>query len=715
MAKSKLILRINQTLNPFGNNVFTGDWIGITLLNGTGENPTQIHEAPSINRTVKGLYIPKGNTVKGFTQNMISKWISDWGNTGGFQNVKFTYSESTDGNAFRQMEVELQNELWTFGDIVGQAIDNGKVEVISKVNAPAPVPKTFNLEQNNIADCENKNLQYTATITGGTAPYTIEGTALGNISSQTGSQIIQLKRGQDTNITVKDSLGELIGKELLRAPISLDPSYFTIVVSQEELEAQALVSPNVVLPNEVLPITYSLDDSNYQSAGGFSNLQFEQVYAVYIRDKFGCVTSKTFVTPPSIESIEEPEVYARYFKISNAGTLIFNKCENLDENTKRNIYNTPSGLELVGVPHSYTHQFVESDLIVQQFKSSYGFHKITMIADGSNFEILPVLQSENLRQLQKVDAKIFRNIDGALGIYFRRGNTYIENTETVNGTSVYSETNLPSWAKTGAKVKIDDIGTVTIKRIDRDNVVGLYILTNFPYSSLTYDDAKVQGSYNKQPYNTYEFGFFMSQIKKGRIVIEAGFNDLVETTYISENIERIEDDQKRYLVSWSDPYNIAGIVHQTGIKHFARLYMDFHNNTISQSDTLRGDNETFNIDQKAYDVGIMKLAVIGFKMQQKIHAASGMENFAINGINYRKTKLDGERIGDSNLYVLDGEFEFGGNLLEINPDELVLKEPLTGLTNKTFIPDTIPNLLALDNEELISNGSGGFIIIGNED
>lgn len=715
--KSKIIIRVTDQFQPFNNNAFSGDWFGFFIDNGAGADPIHIHMTPTVNRTVKGLFIPKGSTVFGQVNNLIPKMRADWGNTGGYQNITFAYSESTDGNAYRQIEIELQNELWTFVTdgggqaVAGGGVDRGMITQVSVSNNPAPVPKTLTLEATTTVDCANKYLQYTATITGGTTPYTIRGTALGNVTAATGTQSIQLKRGQDTNVIVTDATGQEIGRELITAPIFLEPSYFTVQVSQQELEAQVIVSPNVNLPSAVFPITYSLDNITYQSSGGFSGLQFEQVYTVYIRDSYGCVTSKQFVTPPSIEGSETPEIYERYFEVSNAGSLIFNKYA---PNEKSNFTNTISCGEIVGVPYSYVHEFIASDLVVQQFKSSYDFHKLTFLeTDGTSFEILPVMQSQNLRQFEKVDAKIFRDVNGGLGIYFRGGNTYIENTETANGISTYSATNLPSWAVSENKVTIDNIGTATIKRVSRDSTRGLYIVTNYPYSSLTDDDAKIQANYNKQPYNTFEFAINIGTITEGNVIIEAGFNDLVEVTYVSERIKKIEDDRERYLVTWNDPYNVSGIVHQTGITHMARLYMDFYNSTKSESTTYKGDNETFNVDQSAFDIGVMELAVYGFKMQQKIHLAAGMENFAINGINYKKTQMESEKKGDSNIYVITGEFEIGGNLINVNGSELVLNEPLTGLTAKTPIPDTIPNILNVGGDSLVLNGDGGFILVDN--
>lgn len=716
MAKSKLILRINQTLNPFGNSPKTGDWIGINVNDGNPDTTDiLIHEAPSINRTVKGLYIPRGNTVKGFTQNMITKFRSDWSNTGGSQNVIFTYSESTDGNAFRQMEVELQNELWTFGDIEGGALDNGKVEVVSLVNSPAQDPKVFQLELSGTASCENSTIRYNATITGGFPPYALRNTALGDVFTLGGVQQIDLFRGVPVTLTVTDSLGQIIGTQSLEPPLKLDPSHFSVSVTQDGLSPLAVVSENVVLPTVIYPLQYSLDDTNYSSSGSFPNLDYEQTYTVYIRDKYGCTIQKTFVTPANVEGIETlPEVETRYAKISNAGTLAFAECAELGTEVKKNYSNTLSRGEISLNSYEYIHEFAPTDLVVQQFKSSYGFNKVSIWSNGLFLEIEPTEQSQNLRNVEKVDAKLFRNTDGGLGIYFRNGNTYIQGTETVNGSSDYDSINLPQWAVAGKQISVDGIGKVTIKRIANDSTRGLYLQTSVSYGSLTDDNGKVQASFNVQDYNTYEFGFFMSSMPdEFRVVIEMGFNDLVERTFKSELIRKVDDACDKYLFSWSDPENKAGIVHQTGIKHYARLYGNLVFKSNSESSTYRGDNETFNLEQDVFRTAELKIAVQGHLMENKLHLAAGMEDFFINGINYRKQKMETEIVEGTNYRIITATFETGGNELEVNRQELVLKEPLTSKTGKVGIPETIPNLLGIGNDGILLNGSGGGIIINS--
>ena len=711
--KSKLILRFNSLLNAFSNNPKSGDWIGVNLNDGNPDtSDTLIHEARAINRTVKGLYLTNAGTVKGQVDAIIAKFKSDWGNTGGYQNVKFTYSG--DNDSLRQIEIELQNELWTFGVVEGQAIDNGKVTITSKVNAPPPTPKTLTLTETDIVNCTNQYIDYNAVITGGTAPYTIGGTALGSVQSLTGTSTIKLRRGIATTVSVVDSAGVSIDSKSLTPTIPLLPSHFTITVNQTT-SPTAVLNENVVLPTRLYPITFSLDDINYEASGNFPNLDYEQTYTAYIKDRFGCKVQKTFVTPAAIVGIETlPEVFNRYFKISNGGTLIMSEVVEYNEMIKPNYSNTLSCQELVNIPYRFIHEPDPQDIIVQQFKSSYDYHRVTLVTPESKLDITPVLQSQNLRVQEKVDVKLFRTSNGGLGIYFRNGNTYVENTTTVNGVSDYDAVNIPTWAKSGQQITVDGIGTVTIKRISRDSDRGLYLETSTTYSSLTDDDGKVQVNYNEQPYNTYEFGFFAASIPKQAVVyIEAGFNDSVEVIFKSELIRPKADDLKKHLFSWSDPENKAGIVHQTGIEHFARLYCSLTYQTNSISDIYDGDSQTFSLDQNVGRIANLRIAVQGHGMENKLHIAAGMDGFYINGINYVKSKMESERVEGTNIYIITAELKTGGNDLETNKTELVLKEPLTGITNKVGIPQVIPSAIAVTSGGLLLNGVGGFVLIGD--
>lgn len=707
--KSKLILQFNDFLSSFSNTPKSGDWLGILLVHPDPNvaNIT-IHEAPTVNRDVKGAFI--GSTPS----NMVAKFHQDWRDTGGTSNVKFTYISATN-----RMEVELQNELWTFGDlfgsgeaILGQAADNGKITQISLVNSANSQPKTVSATLTGLHACVNNRLNYVVNITGGIAPYTVQGTIGGDLQSSDGSANVVLTRGVPVTIRVLDSTGTEIGTTSLSPPIPLHPSLFNIRVSQLGNSPLAEVSENVNLPSEIYPISYSLDGTNYGSSGNFPDLSFEQNYTVYVRDGFGCSITKTFVTNEDLSGQTEPETETRIAYVSNAGTLIMAECVMLDTKTKRNYSNTLSKGENVNFPYQYIQEFDPTDLIVQQFKSSYNFNRVLIWNKGAVAEIVPTLQSQNMRLVEKVDCKLFRDSDGKMGIYFRNGNSYVQGTTTANGASDYSEVNLPSWAEADQIIDIDGIGLVRIERISRDSERGLYVKTNTSYGSLIDDDGIVQANYNAQNYNTYEFGFFMSAMPdEFQVIIEFGYNDQVERTFKSELIRRVNDDCKKSILVWSDPENKAGIVHQTGIVHYARLNLRITPKTNSESSTYRGDNETFSLSQSVYRTVDVRAMVQGHLMENKLHLAFGMDDFYLNGIVYRKSKMESEPIEGTNYYEIRATLETGGNELDTNKSELVLKDPLTEIGSVIVIPDPVPSLLGTGNGGFVLNGSGGGIIV----
>ena len=649
--------------------------------------------------------------VTGVAQQPVTSFANAWNidhrNVGGAGNIIATlnFAQGYDG-----VIMVLDNPSWQWVSATGLSLQAGEVVVEYLINGTPPAAEYYDHALTG-ADCTDAD--YSIDIFGGTAPYTISGLPYGTLTGVAAVSAFTLQRGTPASVRVVDSLGALIQEKSITPPKNLKVGNFTITVTPYAGGNTATVAPNIVISSNILPIEYSLDGISYSSTGSFSGLGFEETFTMYIRDAFGCVLQKTFVTLEDLGTTTEQE-YFRNFKISNAGTLSFSKLEEYTTAIKKNPHNSLSYEELSGIPYGYVHEFDGSDTIVQQFKSSYGYHKITLLENGNATFIQPILQNENLNQVEKVDAKLFRTVTGVMGMYFANGDTYIPNTTTSNGTSVYDASNLPSWGVVGQVVVIDGIGEKTITRVTTDSSRGLYLEFADNYTSTVDVDVLVQANYNRQDYNLYEFALPMSQITNtARVIIEAGFNDLVEITHVSECIKKINDDNARVLIEWSDPENKAGIVHQTGIKNFARMYAKLTHRTVSESELYNGSNEPFNLNQEAYTVADIELVVKGFKMENKLVLASGMEDFYINNVNYKKESWASEVQGNTNVYEIKGLLRFGANELESNVDEIVLNPPSTPLTDKPVAPATIPNILNVGSDVFVLNGDGGFILVDN--
>ena len=685
-----------------------GDNILVSVNNGnssTNHNESAREQRQGANQYE--LVLPPPTSVQAVFA-FVSAWNLDHKDVGGYDNMKArTFVDNNDGRT--KAIIEIENREWTFISVSGISIVKNDV-TWSKVDGEVASDGAFTTQFLN-ADCTWAN--YTINITGGTPPFTINGAPEGTKIANTNSDTFRLNRGAAKTISVQDSNGTFIGADPVVPPKAIKASNFTVDLLPENGGYTASTYPNLNFETNLQPFEYSLDGVAYNQTGSFPNLGFDTTFNLRIRDVFGCIISKTFVTGEDYNT-DLSQQQLRNFYHSNAGSLIIKECTEFTHIVKKNPLNTLSCQEAVGIPYTYAHEFDSKDFIVEQFKSSYGYHKITLIENGVAKYIEPNLQSQNLNQKEKVDAKMFSTVTGNLGIYFANGARYTPDTADVHPTepvSEYDSDTLPSWAEAGQNVFIEGVGIKQIKRIITDPLRGKALQMNDVYTGVE-NDIIVQANYNRQDYNTYEFGFSMSSIiSSARIIIEVGFNNLVERTFASELISNVSDDVSKSLCTWNDDENLSGIVHQTGIEHAARLNCQLTHKTVRGAELSNGDDSVRSLDQSAYIAADLKLYVKGFGMENKLALASGMGNFKINNVNYKVETWDSEIQGDSNIYEITALLRMTGNTISFDDQELVLDPPSTPITAKPGAPENIPNLLAFNVDSLILNGEGGFIVV----
>jgi len=178
-------------------------------------------------------------------------------------------------------------------------------------------------------------------------------------------------RGQTINIIVEDSNGKRDNKSVT-TPSVLTAENFTITSTNSPNGGTAIIVP---IGLSGLELEYSLDNIDWQSENVFSGLEIGD-YTVYIRDNFGCSTSKSF-------AIDQFNITEPYFYISKANSLRFAERVDWDDITVfKTDENTLSCESDVPLPYQEIQDFKTEDVITTQFKSNYSKNTVKVIVDG---------------------------------------------------------------------------------------------------------------------------------------------------------------------------------------------------------------------------------------------------------------------------------------------------------------------------------------------
>jgi hypothetical protein len=565
-------------------------------------------------------------------------------------------------------------------------------------------------------------IEYNAFASGGTAPYTLKG-SIGNIvTSWDGSSYsYSLPRGTVQNLRCIDSdLTESTRSVIV--PRKLAEGDFSIDITGYETSSDIIVNRDIVIANTT-PLQYSLDEitentgANYQSTNSFPGV-LEGQYRLFIKDVFGCEIYKTINVLGFEDELQSGVI--RYFQVMEGQSIIFSEFVEFDSQTKKNYFNTGSYNEAIqGQRYNARHLFSNNETfhIGTQFKSSYPFHSITLHhKDGTMLDIPPIMISENLGVLEKMDCVRFPLSTDVTktGVYFNGGNTYIPDTTTVLGTNAYVGTT-PSWAKVGQLIYLDGVG-LRITATAFDEFYGWYFIVDATTGAEV--SATVQLTHNKQDYNTFEFYINPTDIQDCDVVVlEKGFSSNVfdGNQWVSERIYTLSDDDRYLLIRWNDLKNKSDIVFQSGIDFIARFEGEFIPDSDDSSETYSGDSNEYSIEQIRRLNFEVLIEGITFKQVIQLNIASALGGFSVNGLNLVcKSAPEKKRYDKSNLWSWRGKFAYGENLVSVQQDEIVLsvgtgvvggggtgKSDYTALKGITLIKDDNGNLIIYQNGALI--------------
>ena len=635
--------------------------------------------------------------------NYRNSWNRDYAFVGGTTVNGFTtknLSATLVGNVVTITAINGTFTSWNYTGnviIVGGSIDN---------SVQATPDNLIATRTASTGDCST--IQYVASATGDNLPFDLyDGTTLLQAAWDGTATNLNLSRGIPHTLRILNGALER-DSVVVNVPRVLSGSEFSISLTQYLTSSDVVVTGPTV--GGLTPYNYAITPvgdstgSNYQTSNTFQGV-LEGQYRLWIRDVYGCETSRVIDVTVAGGSEPEPE---RWFLIPEGQSIPFAENVQFDKDNKPNFFNTGSYNENVLTVYRTGQEFdAADDNVGIQFQSSYPFHLVQLVGSDNSIQTLsPIEIQTNLGVIEKVDCVLYP-LPGQettkTGVYFNGGNKYEPNTTTAIEGSPYDGTT-PKWAKVGQLVTFDGLGTFTITGTGFDTTRGGYFVVDLVTASE--GPGFVQVVYNKHPYNLFEVYFSPSQLTGfSYIVIDKGF-DGVEwdgNAFVSEPIIKINDTIDHLLVEWSDSKNRGDIVFSSLIKYWFRrvgeFYGDFSNN---ESEIYPGDAQTYSIKQKTFLDFTVTFEMLTARQVNMLNIASALENFSVNGLKLvRKEAPEITRFGKSNLHTWKCQFAFGANQVAVQGDEIVLS------VNNNTITGEGPDLSAIT---LYKNNAGKLVL-----
>lgn len=629
--------------------------------------------------------------------NFAQAFNRDFKNIGGTKNIAASVLNNV---------VTLTATTGTFPDAQSSYSGNVLMVAFGTPNNDPVIP-ILNLIVTRTTNGDCDNIEYSATTTGGTPNYTLyEGSNVLQSNWDGSAFSFNLSRtAVSTSIRVVDSNSlEDISTQII--PRKLKEGEFSINETQFESSSDITVS-NTNPVNGTTPIEYSLDattestGTNYQSGNAFAGI-LPGTYRLFIRDIYGCEIFKTI----TINELQDPTSDSfDFFQVVNAQSVPFAEFPTFNSSIKKNFENTLSWNELTGVNYEIRELFIEGDDPRIQFKSSFDWNRATMYrCNQSSIELTINQIANNLGTQEKVDCKLFE-LDGQTAIYFDGGNQYEPNTTTVIDSSEYINF-APEWAEEGNIVTIDTLGSFTIVATGYDSTLGKSYSLIDTVTSLT--DGLIQATFNKHPYNTYEFVVPINLINTtARIVLEYGNSstEIIGNPFVSELIQKTEEEQE-LLIEASSTKNRADIVFQSEISFLCRKDGVFRPLFEGDVENYDGDSRIYPLTENLYQRYRLELDWITAKQAYRFAVWCLLDGFKVNNVPLRATKFpEIQPNGHSNFYSFKVDLGLNGDIMDIQANEEVINID-TGLVGRSL------------NEELIYDGrtrlviNGGFVTVG---
>lgn len=655
----QLTFNTNQTIQD-------GDYLYVNITTYSNQViPISLGETFKTLRT-SNYEVTIPSSTSEYAESYSTSWNFDHSQIGGANNLLSSFSNNI-------VTIRLLDSSYQFSSVTGTLITSNKV-TFSINNQTQQEPSSVVLNSYSVDTSDRCGKCFANfTVNGGNNSYNIyEGAAL--ISSSQSSPIsVNLDRGVSTKLQFFDTTGQFIGKTSLEVPRRLIGQDISTRITY--LSTGASISISVpFISSDTSVYEYSLDNSTYQTSNLFTGL-VNGSYTVYVKDNFGCVTSKDLVVDGSVITDQI------YFFLSEINPIRF-----FDYNIeKKNYFNTKSCNELKSISESFNHEFLSTDLQAFQFKTSAPYINSYVIdTSGNTTSLINVQKTQNMGLKAKSTCTYFNLNNGKSGVYFG----VVDMLDYDTGAFI-EEVNfgftLPEWAnKEGSYVFIEGIGEVQISAVSFSDLYNSFILEfNIAYTGNP-TEKEISALYNLNGYEAYEFALDMStQPDNFNIVIEVGLSSTdIHFTKISETVKTTEDRDSLIRIDYWDKENKGGMIYQTGIKHRIRLNGIYDYIGEQEVEGYNGDKEYFITDNTVYNTFEMTFLRLSSAIAHKMRLISSHSELYINGVKCKlaeSPEITGERT--SNLKSFKAVFKQSGDELLTNDLEQIINTPEEALLN----------------------------------
>ena len=588
-------------------------------------------------------------------------WNLDWKNEGGINNLPASKSGI-------EVTIVINNDAWQVSTVTGTAVSGAYVSYVIN-NDPVETEKTAVVSGWTLHASPCASIYADIDVTGGNDSYDVYIDGVLTQSAQATPLQVLCTRGLRQHINIQDTLGAVI-------------DFFTLIPSAKILESQITFSVEVytsgttitvnpiVAAIEVFPLEYKLEGGSYSSSNVFAGLA-AGTFTVYVKDVFGCETTKDIV----IDGVSE--VVETVFSLSDVNPIRYHDVET----GKPNHRNTLSCNENRQIKYPFFHRYLDADSPVTQFKTNAAYiNCYTIDADLTQIPITPIKMTENLGIEAKTTSTYFDLGSGRSAIYFGVVDVLNVVTDAVEDTVDFGFS-LPEWANTiGKVVDIEGIGEVLIDNIGYSDFYDSFIIEFTIAYSGSPVTKKLYSQYNLQPYEVYEYATIMSaQPDLFQIVLEVGTDSgNIEFCKMSEKIKKVLDHDKLFEIDYWDVVNKGGMVYQTGVQHKIRLEGITDYVGEQQTEGYDGDTDYFITNNVVYDSHKYTFFRLPGEICAKLRLIVTHDILIINGINWKLSQTP-EIKGNinSNFKTFTVTLKRSGDLILTDEQELISGDPVS--------------------------------------